>query len=168
MRDCARLKHGQTARPGSERKSLVESCELLGGKYEVTGGGVVGSVRRTRCLWNREQLRITRQKRQRNLVSRCAASFGYTIQHLTALAGRTREIVVAEWRVSHHRDAVLLAPRKHGVLDRALVQVIQHLVAGDLARARHRRDFIEIARIEIADAPTADFPGADQVLEGRD
>ena len=78
---------------------------------------------------------------------------GDGLQHLAALAARRREIVVAERRIGNDGDAMLLAPRDHGVLDRAFLQMIEHLVAGDLALARHRVQIIEIVDIEIADAP---------------
>ena len=54
------------------------------------------------------------------------------------------------------------------MLDRAFLQMIEHLVAGDLALAGDRQHLVEIVGIEIADAPAADFAGADQLLERRD
>ena len=51
------------------------------------------------------------------------------------------------------------------MLDGALLQMIEHLIAGDLALAGNIKHFIEIVAIEIADAPGADFAGADQFLE---
>ena len=80
-------------------------------------------------------------------------SLGDRLQHLTRLAVRSRKIIVTERRIGDHRDAVLLAPRNHRVLDRALLQVIQHLIAGDLALAGNRQHLVEIVGVEIADAP---------------
>ena len=60
---------------------------------------------------------------------------------------------MAERRVGHYRNTMLLAPRDHGVFDRAFLQVIQHLVAGNPALTRDRMQVIEIVDIEIADAP---------------
>ena len=51
---------------------------------------------------------------------------------------------MAERRIGDDGDAVLLAPRDHRVLDRALLQMIEHLVAGDLALARDIEQFVEI------------------------
>ena len=67
---------------------------------------------------------------------------------------------MAERRIGDHRDAVLLAPRDHRMLDRALLQMIEHLVAGDLALAGNLQHLVEIIGVEIADAPGADFAGA--------
>jgi hypothetical protein len=52
------------------------------------------------------------------------------------------------------------------VLDRALLQVIQHLIA-----RRHGtgvREFLKIAHVEVADSPGKDFAVALQLLEGAD
>ena len=74
---------------------------------------------------------------------------------------------MAERRIGDDGNAVLLAPRDHRVLDRAFLQMIEHLVAGDLALARDRQQFVEIVGVEIADAPGADFSGSDQFVERR-
>ena len=68
---------------------------------------------------------------------------------------RRREIVVAEWRIGDDRNAVLFAPRNHGVLDRALLEMIEHLIADNALTVRglHPIDFLEIVGVEIADAP---------------
>ena len=75
---------------------------------------------------------------------------------------------MTERRIGDHGDAVLRAPRNHGVLDRALLQMVEYLVTGDLALAGDRQQFVKIVGIEIADAPAADFPGAGQFLERGD
>ena len=74
---------------------------------------------------------------------------------------------MAERRIGDDGNTVALAPRDHRVLDRALLQMIEHLVAGDLARARDIEQFVKIVCIEIADAPSADFPRANQFVERR-
>ena len=84
-----------------------------------------------------------------------------------ARAVRLGKIIVAERRIRHHRDAVLLAPRDHRVLDRALLQMIEHLVAGDTHCHEHLFQLVEIVDIEIADAPAFDLAGGDQLFEGR-
>ena len=59
------------------------------------------------------------------------------------------------------------APRDHRVLDRAFLQVIEHLIAGDLSLTCDFENFVEIVGIEIGNAPGADFSGTDQLLERR-
>ena len=44
------------------------------------------------------------------------------------------------------------------MLDGALLQMIEHLVAGDLALAGNRQHLVEIVGIEIADAPMRILP----------
>ena len=59
------------------------------------------------------------------------------------------------------------APRDHRVLDRAFLQVIEHLIAGDFPLTGDSKKFVEIVGIEIGNAPGADFSGADQLFERR-
>src|SRR5258708_16137475 len=87
------------------------------------------------------------------------------LEHLARLAARRGEIIMTERRIGYHGGAMLLAPWHHRVFDRALLQMIEHLVAGDLALARNLEHLIEIVDVKIADAPGADFPLADQFLE---
>src|SRR5580704_8764236 len=47
------------------------------------------------------------------------------------------------------RDAMGLAPRKDGVLYRSLLQVIEHLIASDTARAGNLERFVEVGDVEI-------------------
>src|SRR5580698_1139835 len=95
-------------------------------------------------------------------------AFGDGLQYRAAFAARIRKIVVAERRVSDHRDVMLRAPRHHRMLDRAFLQMVEHLVAGDLALACDIEKFVEIASIEIGNTPRADLAGADQLVERLD
>src|SRR5712691_10701668 len=74
---------------------------------------------------------------------------------------------MAEWRIGDDSNTMLLTPRDHGVFDRALLHMIEHLVASDLALARDRKQLTEIVAVEIADAPGTDFSGSDQFIERR-
>src|SRR5688572_2583370 len=86
-----------------------------------------------------------------------------------ASAGRARagEAALAEGAVADHGDAVPLAPGDHRVLDGALPQMVEHLVAGDAAAGDALR-FLEVGDVEIADAPRQDLAGALQLVEGGD
>src|SRR5256885_2190933 len=60
---------------------------------------------------------------------------------------------------------MLLAPRDHGVLDRALLQMIEHLIAGDFSLARHRVQVVEIVaalkrRNRTLGVAAVEIPGA--------
>ena len=48
---------------------------------------------------------------------------------------RPRKIIMAEGTVGNHGDAVLFAPGDHTVLDRALLQMVENLVAREVAIA---------------------------------
>src|SRR6202035_5173009 len=108
-----------------------------------------------RGFWNREHERIARQKTQGDLPRRGAMRFGDFLQHLTRLAERRWKIIMTERRIGDHGRAVQLAPWDHRMLDRALLQMVEHLVAGDLAPAGNRQHLVEVAGVEIADAPGA-------------
>ena len=97
------------------------------------------------------------EKAERDLTRRCAVRIGDGLQQLAGLAARRRKIIVTERRIGDDGDALLLAPWDHRVLDRAFLQMIEHLVAGDLALARDRQQLVEIVGVEIADAPGADL-----------
>ncbi len=67
-------------------------------------------------------------------------SYGYDAGDVFGVPSSVHEVYVV--------DTPALA-----VLNGALLQMIEHLVAGDLARACNRQHFIQIVGIEIADAP---------------
>src|SRR3984957_11398007 len=75
---------------------------------------------------------------------------------------------VAERAVGDNRDAFLFAPGNDGVLDRALLQMIEHLIAGRFACLRDPAQRVEIVHVEIADAPRQDLALGVQSLERCD
>src|SRR5882672_6488637 len=133
MRDS--LQHRQAARFGSARKRLIQHRYLAVIERQFPRSGVVGGVFRGRGFWNRKHRRFPGQESESNLAWRRAMRVGNCLQRRARLAARRREIVVAERRIGDHRDAMLLAPWDDSVFDRALLQMIKHLIAGDLAFA---------------------------------
>src|SRR5882724_252077 len=89
-------------------------------------------------------------------------------QHPAAPAARAREAARAEGAVAHHGDAPGDAPRDNRVLDRALLEVIEDLVARDALGAGERGRALQLLDAEVADAPGVDLPLAPELLEGRD
>src|SRR5262245_22765732 len=71
---------------------------------------------------------------ERQLALADAAALGDLRQPLPARTPR-RERRGAEGSIAHHSDVVRFAQRRHGMLDAALRQVVEHLVLGDAARA---------------------------------
>src|SRR5262249_37288931 len=78
---------------------------------------------------------------------------------------RVRELPCAERRIRDERDRVPLAERREEMLGVALVEVVEHLVARDRARADDRDRILEIRGVEVADAPRADLPLLLQLFE---
>ena len=93
---------------------------------------------------------------------------GDLLEDPAALGVRAGEVAVAERTVGDDRDAVLLAPGEHGVLDGAFLEMVEDLVAGDAARAGDPQGLLEVGIIEIAHAPGQDLPFAPKLLEGRE
>src|SRR5580692_1959084 len=60
---------------------------------------------------------------------------------------------------------MLSAPRKYGVFDRTLLQVIENLIARWMSGAGNRGHFVQILDVEIADAPGANFALRGERLE---
>ena len=75
--------------------------------------------------------------------------------------------MMPERRIRNHGHTVPLAPWDDRVLNRALLQMVEHLVAGDPAFSCQCAYLLEIVDIEITDAPGTDFSGTDQFLESR-
>ena len=79
-----------------------------------------------------------------------------------------QDAALLDRRVRHDRQLVVGAPRQQVVLRSSPRQVVQHLIRGQPAAARHVPQVGEGPVVEVADAPVSDFPVLDQLLEGRD
>src|SRR5436190_2021562 len=56
----------------------------------------------------------------------------------------------------------------NGVLDRALLQMVEDLIAGETARAGDFQGLLEVRDVEIAHTPGEDLPRLLEMLEGSD
>jgi hypothetical protein len=119
---------------------------------------VVAHVIRATGLRDREHVLVPGQERERDLARGGAVLLGELGQYLSAFAARGKP-GLAEWRVAHDGDVVLLAPGHDRVFDGALFQVIQHLIASELARSSDAQHPRQQLLVEIAHAPSADLAG---------
>src|SRR5262249_47949531 len=119
--------------------------------------------------WDGEERGGSYQKRQHNLTC-CRAMRGGNLGQYAAAAGSVawQAPSMAEWAVAHHRDTVPFAPRQDGVLDRALLQMIEDLIAGGMTTARNPAHLLEVSHVEVADAPTEDLAVPLQLLKTGD
>ena len=85
---------------------------------------------------------------------------------------RPGKIIMTEGAVGNHGDAVLFAPGDHAVLDRALLQMVENLVACEMTIAGDPQDRFEFTHVEVADTPGQDlsislelFESCDRVLQ---
>ena len=86
------------------------------------------------------------RKRQCHLARGRIVRLGDLGEHPAARRPRTDEAVMPERAVGDDGDAVRLAPRHDGVLDGALLQMVEHLVAGDAAVAGDRPCLVQVVR----------------------
>jgi hypothetical protein len=89
-------------------------------------------------------------------------------QHAAPGGARAGEAAVAERAVGDDRHTLLLTPGHYRVLDCALLQVVEHLVAGDPAGVCDGEHILEIVDVEIANAPRQDLAARDEVLQRSD
>src|SRR6185503_2976486 len=90
------------------------------------------------------------------------------LQHAAAGRSGSREGSGPERAVADDRHAMRLAPRNHVVLDGALAQMVEDLIAGHASVAGDLARLLEVGDVEVAHTPRADFPVARELLEGCD
>src|SRR5690242_16440031 len=70
--------------------------------------------------------------------------------------------------IGHDRDIMALAPGDDRMLDGAFAEMVENLVAGDLAFARDTKGLAEIILVEIADSPGEYLTFSLEVFEGAE
>src|SRR4051812_44220200 len=110
-------------------------------------------------LGYRKDAVLARQESERDLPRRSAVRRGHFVQRL-ALG----KMAAAERAIGDHGHAVLRAPRNQRVLDRAFLEVVEHLVARDALA--DGGELLEVRDVEVADAPREDLAFFQQLLEG--
>ena len=151
---------------GSGTRSTVENLFKLAG-HKLHIGSELSSNEAIKQLVNGEDRFIAHQERQRDLPRRHAMRARHLRQHAAARACRRRKIARAERAIGGDRHPVPRAPGQHGMFDRALPQMIQHLIARDPPGTAGPRDVLQRRHIEIADAPGQDLAVRRQPLEPR-
>src|SRR3954469_21849360 len=119
------------------RESRVDPRNLCLAQPQLPGCGILRRMRRIARLRNREKRRVPHKKSQRDLPRACAMRRGDICESTAAFRCRVRKIVVAERAVADERNIMDGAPGEHRVLHCSLLQMIENLVAGDLAFAGH-------------------------------
>jgi hypothetical protein len=89
-------------------------------------------------------------------------------EYPAARRARVGKLTVTEGAVSNDGYVVPFAPGNHSVFDGALLQVIEHLVAGGHRLSGDRLELTEVRHIEVADAPRPDLAVLAKLLKGRD
>ena len=74
-------------------------------------------------------------------------------------------LAAPERRVRDDRDAVLAAVRQLVRLDRALAQMVEHLIARDLLALERGLRLAQVVDVEVAHAERTDLAVGDELLE---
>jgi len=149
-----------------ERKGAIDLRQLGFAQFEVTRPCIRGGVLGVGSFRDGEERGFADQEPQRNLVDARAMRIGDVLEDASAAGTLTRQATVAaEGTVGHHRHTVSFAPWQHGMLDGALLQVIEDLVAGGVVLARNGADLLEVGYIEVAHTPGANLPVPPQLFE---
>ena len=150
---AAGLQHWKLTRTGTEREGLVYPCKLGFSQAKVSGPRIFGSVFRIRRLWDGKGRWTPHEESQGDLASGRVVCLCNFLQHAAALRPRTGETPMPERCIADYRDAMLLAPWHHGVLNRALLQMIEHLIADERTITDDLSGLFKVGLIEVADAP---------------
>src|SRR3989442_8061118 len=150
------------ARPSSG-EGLVDASEVVFSRPEVLGAGILLDVIHTPRFWNREHAGVADGKPQRPLPGRGPGGGPALPQ-----PGVAAKAALSKRAVPDDRDLVAFADRKNGVLDGALLQMVEDLVAGDPVRPRDAHGFCDAVLVKIGDTPGLNFAIPDQLFERRD
>src|SRR5438046_1728197 len=100
---------------------------------QIACRGIVSDVSRICGFRYREDRGPACQEPQSNLTWRRTVPGSDLRQHPAPSRARMRKIAMPEWTVGHDGDVMGLAPGEHSVFDRALLEMVEDLVAGDPA-----------------------------------
>src|ERR1044072_4209167 len=159
------LQRGKLAGAWAARDGFGDPRQFGLGQVEVAGVIFLFGMFGAAGLWDRESKRPTQQEPQRYLSRGRAVCVGDLLQHATALRARAGEFPVTERTVCDDGDAVLPTPGEHGVFNGALLQMVENLIAGYVARADDLESLFEIGHVEVADAPRENFAVASELAE---
>ncbi len=117
---------------------------------------------------DREDWRQPRQKGERDLARGRLMCLRDICEQATLRRISAWKIAVPEWTVGGDRETVLLAPGDHGMFDRSLLQMIEHLIAGNARVASDTDTLFKIRHVEVAHAPGEYFALLPEFLESRE
>src|SRR3989442_13365084 len=149
------------ARPSSG-EGLVDASEVVFSEPEAPGAAILLDVPHTPRFWNRKHAGGADEKPQRHLPGRGPAGAPDLLQH-----GVAAKATLSKRAVPDDRDLVAFADRKNGVLDGALLQMVEDLVAGDAVRPRDAHGFCGAVLVKIGDTPGLSFAIPDTLSDRR-
>ena len=133
------------------------------GQEDLQRPGVLPHVLRRPGLRDRADAPVPHDPRQCDLCRRHAVAGGDALQRRVA-----EEPALLDRRVGHDRQLAALAPRQEVELDSPAREVVEDLIGRHRVAARQGDELDQVGRVEVADAPVADQPGALQLAERPD
>src|SRR5689334_13334513 len=133
--DRSNSRGGKLARSPPEQKRLIDPCQLVVRQTEVPRARVLDHVLDAARLGDCKEWGASREESQNNLARRGTVRRRNRLENVRLGGTRRSDVPLPKRAVADERHAVLLAPREHRVLDGALVQMIEHLVASELSFA---------------------------------
>jgi hypothetical protein len=71
----------------------------------------------------------------------------------------------AEWRIGHHRHAVLLAPRQQVMFNAAVADVVRDLISRAAIALSNTEQVFQVSDLEVGHAPGANLPCRAQIFK---
>src|ERR1700680_922518 len=122
---------GSSAGGGPSGNALLILSEIDFGQLQLSRPRIFHHVLRIGGLRDRENRGPADQEPERHLSRRGVVLFGNSLQHAAAVGVIVRKVAVTERTVGGYCNGVALAPGKHGVFDRTLLQMIENLIASE-------------------------------------
>ena len=108
-------------------------------------------------FWDGEDRLPAQEESERHLARRGVVGFGDLPQQSASGGSRVGKPAMAEGAVRHQGGTVALTPWQNGVLDSALLEMIQDLVAHRAFPTRHGFELYQIGHVEIGSRPKPGF-----------
>src|SRR6185437_1027930 len=134
-----------------EREPLVNKLYFAFRQFQVPGPRIFRGMLGTRSLGNRKERRPPDQKAERYLAGCRPVGRGDFVEYAARAFPRARKRArMTKGAIANDRDAVLLAPGNHGLLDPTLLQMIEDLVACEPALTGDALGLLEIGYVKVA------------------
>jgi hypothetical protein len=161
------LDHWKFERRRAEREGFVDLYDFDSAQMEIPSPGVLLGVLWSGRLWNSKERRLAYQEPERNLARSGVMGVGDSFQHAAALWVDVRKVPMAERAITDNCGVMPFTPWENKMFNRALLKMVENLVAGETALIGDLLRFSKVGHIEVAHAPGEDLSLALKLLKRR-